>query len=101
MRQLVHIDIPLEPFNSLVKEGKAGPLLGRLLETTRPEHIFFTEQEGGTRGAVAICQVEGPADVVRICEPWFLALKASCRFRVAISPEDLQQVDLGALGKSW
>ena len=37
MKMLLSVDFPLEPFNSLVRSGKAGEVIGRILETIKPE----------------------------------------------------------------
>lgn len=100
MKMLLTVEIPHEPFNSLVRSGKAGEILGRILESIEPEMAYFTEQDG-TRGGVFVVDVQTPSDVPRLAEPFFLHFQADCRFRIAISPEDLQQAGLEALGKQW
>ena len=57
MRFLMNVRIPHEPFNTANREGTAGPILGRILEETKPEAVYFTEQNG-TRGAVLIAAVQ-------------------------------------------
>ena len=49
MRMLLNVTIPNEPFNSLVRVGKASAILTRILEEIKPEATYFTEQHG-TRG---------------------------------------------------
>ncbi|GMQ82402.1 MAG: hypothetical protein BMS9Abin05_1854 [Rhodothermia bacterium] len=100
MRYLVHIAIPHEPFNSYVRDGSAGQKIGRILEETKPEAIYFTEEDG-TRGATAVYHIENASDVPSIAEPWFLTYEAECRFRMAMSPEDLQNAGLDELGQKW
>ena len=41
------------------------------------------------------------ADLPALLESFFLKFDASCKFRVLISPEDLQKAGLEALGKKW
>ncbi|MCG8607301.1 panthothenate synthetase, partial [bacterium] len=48
MRMLLRCNIPHEPFNTLVREGRAGQIIGRIVEDMRPEAVYFTE-EGGKR----------------------------------------------------
>ena len=45
MKMLLSVAIPHEPFNSLVKSGKAGGILGKILDAIRPEAAYFTEQD--------------------------------------------------------
>jgi len=100
MRYLLQISIPHEPFNTHTRDGSTGSRLGRILEETRPESIYFTEQNGH-RGAVAIYNIEKPSQIPAISEPWFLNFNANIEFRVAMTPEDLKQAGLDNLGKKW
>jgi len=97
---LLSVDFPLEPFNSLVRSGKAGEILGRILETIKPETAYFTEQDG-KRGGIFVVNVQNPSDVPVLAEPFYLKFNASCKFRVLMSPEELQKANLGDLGKKW
>ena len=100
MRMLLTVEIPHEPFNTAVREGTAGPTLNRILEDLQPEAVFFTEHDG-TRGAVLIVNVDKPSDIPSMAEPWFLSFNADCRFRIAMTPEDLAAAGLDQLGKKW
>lgn len=100
MRMLLTVEIPHEPFNSLVRNGKAGETLGRILDAIKPEAAYFTEQDG-TRGGIFLINVQNPSDVPAFAEPFFLQFQASCRFRIVMSPEDLKKAGLEELGKKW
>ncbi len=100
MKMLLTVEIPHEPFNSLVRSGKAGAIIGRILETIKPETAYFTEQDG-TRGGIFVIDVQTPSDVPAFAEPFFLNFQANCKFRILMSPEDLQKANLEALGKKW
>ena len=100
MRILMKVRIPHEPFNTLVKEGKAGNIIQKIIEELRPESIYFTEQDG-TRGAVAIVNITDPSQIPSFSEPFFLKFNADCQFRIAMTPEDLGKAGLDELGKKW
>ena len=100
MRMLLNIQCPLEPFNQYVREGTVGQIIQEILEDTQPEAVYFVEQHGA-RGAVMIIEVAGVDQVPFFAEPWFLKFNASCEFRVAMTPEDLQNAGLDALGQKW
>jgi hypothetical protein len=100
MKMLMNVRIPHEPFNTLVREGKAGEIIRRILEDLKPESIYFTEQHG-TRGAVAIINVDDQSMIPSFAEPFFLNFDADCEFRIAMSPEDLANAGLEELGKKW
>lgn len=100
MKMLLTVEIPHEPFNSLVRNGQAGGILGNILETIRPEAAYFTEQDG-KRGGVFVVDVKNASDVPSFAEPFFLNFEANCKFRILMSPQDLQNAGLEALGKKW
>src|SRR5437867_13269245 len=98
MRMLLNVTIPHEPFNTLVREKKAGPIIGRILEALKPESVYFTE-ENGTRGAVLVIDVAEPSRVPTFAEPFFLNFNPDRRFRIAMSPEDRVQAGLEDLAQ--
>ncbi len=100
MKMLLTVDFPLEPFNTLVRSGKVGEMIGKILETIKPEASYFTEQDG-KRGALFVVNVNKSSDVPFFAEPFFLNFQASCKFRILMSPEDLQNSGLEQLGKQW
>jgi len=100
MRILLNISFPHDPFNAAVKDGTAAQKLGRIIDETKPEAIYFTEQKGG-RGAVMIVNMSDPSKIPALCEPWFLTFNASVEFRVVMTPDDLRKAGLEDVGKKW
>jgi hypothetical protein len=100
MKMLLTAEFPHEPFNTLVRSGKAGEIIGRILEAIKPETAYFTEQDG-KRGGIFVIDVQKPSEVPGISEPFFLNFQANCKFRILMSPEDLQKAGLEDLGKKW
>jgi hypothetical protein len=100
MRMIMNVRIPHEPFNTLTREGKAGEILQNIIQELKPEFIFFTEQSG-TRGAMAIIEVNDASEIPSFSEPFFLNFNADCEFKIAMSPEDLGKAGLDELGKKW
>lgn len=100
MKMLLTVEFPAEPFNALVRSGKAGELIGRILDSIKPEAAYFTEQDG-QRCGIFVVDVKAQSDVPAFAEPFFLNFQASCKFRILMSPEDLQKAGLDELGKKW
>lgn len=100
MRMILNVELPLEPFNTAVRDGSAGAKIRNILEALKPEAVYFTEQDGH-RGALLVLNVERPSQIPALAEPWFLGFNADCKFRIAMTPEDLQQAGLEELGKRW
>lgn len=100
MKMLVNVILPIEPFNSLVRSGKASEILGRIIDDIKPEIIYFTEIEGN-RGAVMIVEVKDGASIPAIAEPWFLNFEAACEFKPVMTPDDLMRADIAKLAAKW
>ena len=100
MRMLMHVQFPLEPFNTAVRDGTAGEKIQRILEAIKPEAAYFSEQDG-KRGGTLVVNVNSPSDVPALAEPFFLTFNAAVEFRIAMTPEDLASAGLDKLGKQW
>ena len=100
MRMLLNVILPHEPFNTAVRKGTAGETMSKILDAIKPESVYFTEQDG-KRGAILIVKVDHPSQIPAFAEPWFLNFNADCKFRIVMSPEDLQRAGLAELGKKW
>lgn len=100
MRMIMDVHLPLEPFNSAVRDGTVGETLQAIMEAMKPEAAYFSERHG-QRGGLFIVDVESPSDIPRFAEPWFLTFEAEVEFRVCMTPEDLGRAGLDALGQEW
>jgi hypothetical protein len=100
MRTILNVEIPHEPFNAAVRDGSAGATIRNILEASKPESVYFTEQDG-RRGAFLVVNVDNASEIPVLAEPWFLHFNADCKFRIAMTPSDLQQAGLEHLGKMW
>ena len=100
MRIIMLIEFPIEPFNTLTRNGTAGKKIKKILDTIKPESTYFTERDG-KRGAILVVNMENASDIPSLAEPWFLGFSATVELRIAMVPEDLEKANLGALGKKW
>lgn len=100
MRMLLNVKFPHEPFNKAVMDGSVGPKVRRILEETKAEAVYFTEQNG-QRSAILIVDVADPSKVPALAEPWFLTFDANVEFRIVLTPDELQTAGLEELGKKW
>jgi hypothetical protein len=46
VRMLRTVDIPHEPFNSLVRAGTAGDTIARILDSLKPEWVYSRSRTG-------------------------------------------------------
>ena len=100
MRMMIDFNLPLEPFNTLVRNGTAGQKIQQILEDIKPEAVYFSERNG-QRGGILIVDVADPSKVPPIAEPFFLTFNASVEFHIVMAPEELAQAGLDELGKKW
>ena len=100
MRILMQIKIPIEPFNTYVKDGSVGAKMQKILADLKPEAAYFTEFEG-QRGGIIVVNMDHASQIPALAEPWFLTFNARVEFKVAMTPEDLGRAGLETLGKKW
>jgi hypothetical protein len=100
MRMLVELQMPLEPFNTLVKNGTAGQVLQKILSDLKPEAMYFAARHG-QRGGIMVIDLPDASKIPAIAEPFFLHFNAAVSFHPCMTPDDLATAGLEALGKKW
>jgi hypothetical protein len=100
MRMLVDIQLPIEPFNALVKSGTAGQIIQKILEDLKPEAAYFAARNG-KRGGIIVIDVADASKIPSVAEPFFLHFNASVSFHPCMTPADLGKAGLEELGKKY
>ena len=100
MRMIMLVDFPVEPFNTLVRNGTVGAKIQKVLEDVKPEAVYFSERDG-MRGAVLVVDVPEPSRVPALAEPFFLTFGATVKFRIAMTAEDIAKSGLDAMGPKY
>jgi len=100
VRMMVDFDFPLEPFNTLVKNGTAGQVIEKVLGDIKPEAVYFAARDG-KRGGTMIVDIADPSRVPSIAEPLFLSFNATVKINIVIGPQDLAKSGLDELGKRY
>lgn len=100
MRMLMYVKLPVEPFNALVRDGSAAATMKKILDDIKPEAAYFSATDGH-RGGILVVNFDNASDIPRFAEPWFLHFNAEVSFQPAMTPADLAQANLGAIGKKW
>lgn len=93
MRFIQRVTIPETEFNKAVRDGSAGQKINHILETVRPEHVYFT-LTNGHRSAVIVLDVKDPSELPALAEPWFLTFNATMEIDLVMTPQDLQKAGL-------
>ncbi len=100
MRVMIDVNFPIEPFNTLVRNGTVGQKIQQILADLKPEAAYFSERNG-KRGGIFIVDMTDPSQAPAIAEPFFLTFDATVEFRIAMTPEDLGAAGLEALGEKY
>jgi hypothetical protein len=100
MRMLMDVQLPLEPFNTAVRDGSAGPKIRQIIEAITPEVAYFSERNG-RRGGTFVVNVSDPSQIPTLAEPWFLTFNAQVEFHVAMTPEELGRAGLETMANDW
>jgi hypothetical protein len=100
MRMLVDIQLPIEPFNTRVKDGTATKIMQKILGDLKPEAAYFTARDG-MRGGTIVIDVVDASNIPAIAEPFFLHFNASVVFHPCMTPDDLARAGLEELGKKY
>ena len=100
MRILMEATIPHEAFNAAVRDGSAGSKLQQIIQDAKPEAVYFMARDG-KRSTTMIIEMEDASQIPAYAEPWFLTFNANVEFHVIMSPEDLANAGLEALGEKW
>jgi len=98
MRMAFQVTLPIEPFNTYVKNGSAEAKIQQALGEMKPEAVYFTEQDGH-RGAFIVVNVNDASEIPAKAEPLFVLFNAEVRMRIVMTPEDLGKAGLGEIGK--
>jgi hypothetical protein len=100
MRMLVEFECPLEPFNSMVKNGTAGDATRKILGELKPESVYFTARNG-KRGGVMVVDLADASRIPTLAEPFFQTFNATVTITPCMTPEDLGRAGLDELGRKW
>jgi len=100
MRMMMFVSLPVEPFNSAVRDGSAGAKMQKILAAQKPEAAYFMDLHGKRTG-VLIVDLASASEIPAFAEPWFLTFNASLEVHPVMMPADLAAAGLEKLGKEW
>jgi hypothetical protein len=100
MRMLMDVQFPLEPFNTLVKNGTAGQTIQKLLEDLKPEAAYFAARDG-KRSGIFVIDVADASKIPSLAEGFFLQLNATVMLYPCMTPADLANAGLDEIGKKY
>ncbi len=100
MRFIFKFSLPPEKFNQAVRDGTAGEKIAEILEETKPETAYFFP-DNGRRGGLFVVDLADTSEIPKISEPWLLNFDATVEFIPTMTPADLREAGLEAIGRKW
>lgn len=100
MRMMMKVSIPVEPFNTAVRDGSAGAKMGRILEELKPEAAYFFAEDG-KRTAFLIVDLPDPSRIPALAEPWFLLFNAGIELKPVMTADDLRASGLEQIAAKY
>ena len=100
MKVILEFRIPMEPFNTMVKNGTAGQQVQKVFGAIKPESLYFNAKDG-LRGGIAIVDLPDASKIPSLAEPLFLAFNATVQILPCMTSEDLAKGGLDDLGKAF
>lgn len=89
MRMMLKASIPVESGNAAIANGTMGQTIQTILQELKPEAAYFTTDESGRRTAYLFVNIANESEIVKVAEPFFLAMNAQVDLRPAMTPADL------------
>lgn len=89
MRMFLRVGMEVEAANRAIKDGSLAKIVQSFTEAAKPEGVWFTALEG-KRTMVAVFDLESPAQLPRLAEPFFTGLNATFEISPAMDVADLQ-----------
>ncbi len=100
MRFIFKFSVPPEKFNEAVLDGTAGMKIDEILEETKPEAAYFFA-DSGRRAGLFVVDLADTSEIPKISEPWLLNFDATVEFIPTMTPADLREAGLEAIGRKW
>src|SRR5258707_5931160 len=94
MRCLLKVTIPVEAGNAAISNGTLPKTIESILNESRPEAAYFSEENGKRTGFIFI-ELKDASQIPAVAEPWFLAFNAQVEFHPAMNLEDLKKATPG------
>ncbi|WP_160153598.1 hypothetical protein [Microbulbifer sp. ALW1] len=89
MRLMMEVVIPVEKGNAAVSDGSLQKAFEDFEKEAKPEAAYFFVREG-KRAALFIFEAKHQGELVRLNEPFFIALHAEVRVTPVLVAEELQ-----------
>lgn len=88
MRMMMMVQMEVEAANAAIEDGKLGALVERTMRQLEPEAAYFTAVDGLRTGFI-IFDLEEPAQIPEVAEPWFQLLNVKIDLKPVMNAEEV------------
>ena len=89
MRMLLKVQMDVEAANAAIRDGSWGQTMEQVMGRLHPEAAYFTALDGKRTGLI-IFDLEDPAQIPPIAEPFFMTAHASIELTPVMTMEEVQ-----------
>ena len=90
MRIFMSVQIPTQPGNEAIKSGSLPKVMGKFIETYRPEAAYFITS-AGDRCAHIYFDLKDVTQMPAVAEPFFIELGAKVTYCPAMNADDVNK----------
>jgi hypothetical protein len=90
VRMLLKLQMDVEAGNRAIKDGSFAETLNRVMGEIKPEAAYFTAIDGKRTGLIFF-DLQEPAQIPAIAEPFFMSVGAAIEFLPVMTPDDVQK----------
>ena len=90
MRMFMSVQIPNAGGNEAIKNNQLSAVMGKFIETHRPEAAYFLTRDG-ERCAHFYFDLKDVSQIPAIAEPFFMTMNAKVTYAPAMNGDDLKK----------
>jgi hypothetical protein len=90
MRMLMTVEMDTETTNRGIRDNTMGKIMDSALERMHPEAAYFSVHDGH-RTAYIVLDIDEPAQMVQMAEPFFMNMNAKVDWAPAMNRDDLRE----------
>ncbi|MEV4534773.1 DUF3303 family protein [Asanoa sp. NPDC049518] len=90
MRMVMTMQMDTEAANDAIADGSMATVMDSTMDRFNPEAVYFTTRDG-LRTMYMFFELDEPARMIDVAEPFFAGLKARIDFAPAMTADDVRQ----------
>jgi hypothetical protein len=102
MKFMVKVTLPVEEGNAAIRDGSMMDKFQAIFDEVKPDAVYFAA-ENGQRTQYLIVDLDDPAKMPSMAEPWWLSFNADVSISPVFTLEDMEAIGpaLGEVAQKW